>query len=242
MIRYDSDYNQKISRVVSNFNRKVRRLEKEEHRLLPSPVKVSDIKEKFTDRRDLNKYLNDLKRFSKRGSEEIITVKGKEYSKYQIELFRTNLRRQRDDLRREIARAEGIKHRYPMQHNIYLQNLKNRQEKLTWAWQELLDTEFSTTADRYIRNAETFDNYLETLFQDAYQVGYDPEKLEYIKKKLLELTPSEFMKVLSDTPEIQFVFDYYHSLTRQAGITNIGVYNAFNSLYKRIDDIVDEYK
>ena len=54
MIRYDQAYNQKISRVVSNFNRKVRRLEKEEAELLPSTVRVREIKDMFMNRRDLN--------------------------------------------------------------------------------------------------------------------------------------------------------------------------------------------
>ena len=239
MIRYDREYNQEITRVVSNFNRKVRRLEQQEARLLPTPVKVSDIKERFSNRRELNKYLNDLRRFSRRGAEDIVEVKGKEYTRYQIDLFRTNLRRERDRVRRELARDIQAKNPYPMQHNVHMQNLRNRQERLTQAWTQLIDKEFSRIADKYIQDSETFDNYLEILFRDAYQVGFDKEKLEHIREKLSELSTSQFIHVLETTPEIQYVFEYYHSLTRQAGVTNIGVYNAFRTLERRIDDIVD---
>lgn len=243
MIRYDSAYNQEISRVVSNFNRKVRRLEKAERELVPSPVSVADIKEKFTSKRELNKYLNDLRRFSKRGSEEIVTVKGQKYTKYQIDLFRANLRRQRAEVARDIRQAEATKHRYPMQHNIYLQNLKNRKEKLTHGWMEIISNEWDKVVNQRFTNMETFDNYLELLFQDAYQSGFDPEKAEYIKEKLTELTPSQFIKALEDTPEIKFIFDYYHALTRQAGVVGRKRdRDAYKQLYKRIDQIVATYK
>lgn len=243
MIRYDSAYNQEISRVVSNFNRKVRRLERAENRLLPSPVKVKDIKDKFSSRRELNKYLNDLRRFSKRGSEEIVTIKGKEYSRYQIDLFRTNLRRQRRELSRDIKQASSTQHRYPMQHNVYLQNLKNRQETLSRSWAELIDEKWQSVINQQFHNMEIYDNYLEVLFQDAYQAGFDPDKAEYIKNRLLELSPNQFIKALEDAPEIKFVFDYYHALTRQSGVTGTQASrDAYEQLYKRIDEIVKTYK
>ena len=242
MIRYDSDYNQKISRVVSNFNRKVRRLEKEEHRLLPSPVKVSDINKLYFSRRELNKYLNDLKKFSKPGAEDIVRINGKEYTKYQIDLFKTNLRREREQLRRQIPKMEGIQHKYPVQHDINLQNLKNRQEKLTSSWQKLIDKEFTNVIERQQRNLETYDNYFQVLFQDAYQIGFPEEKIEHIKNKLLELSPSQFMLALRDSKEIQFIFNFYHSMTRQAGVRSITDYTALNALYNRIDQIVENYK
>lgn len=243
MIRYDSAYNQEISRVVSNFNRKIRRLEKEERQLLPTRVRVSEIKEQFSSRRELNKYLNDLRRFSKRGAEEIVTVKGKEYTRYQIDLFRANLRRERRELARNLAKAESAQHRYPMQHDVYVQNLKNRINKLAQRWTDLIEGEFWRTAYQQFLNMEIYDNYLEVLFQDAYQSGFDPEKAEYIKNKLLELSPNQFIQALEDAPEIKFVFDYYHALTRQAGVSNRRIdRDAYEQLYKRIDQIVATYK
>ena len=240
MIRYDREYNQKISQVVSNFNRKVRRLEKEERRLLPTPVKVSEIKDRFTDRRELNKYLNDLRRFGKRGAEEIVEIKGKEYTRYQIDIYRLNLRREKERLNREIEKDEFADYRYPMQHNVHMQNLKNRRKKLGRHWDETIDAEYYQIVYKYLKDNETFDNYMEILFRDAYQVGFDKHKLWHIRRRLNELSPDQFIHVLETSPEIQYIFDYYHSLTRQAGVTNIGVYNAFRTLERRIDDIVDK--
>ena len=241
MIRYDSAYNQEINRVVSNFNRKVRRLEKEEYQLLPSPVSVKTIKEQFSNRRELNMYLNDLRRFSKRGAEDVMEIQGKLYTKYQIDLFRRNLRRERDEIRRDLKAAENMKHEYPMQHNIYLQNLRSRKKSLSSSWVNLIERKSDVMIERYFRRAEIYDNYLEILFQDAYLVGFDENKINYIKERLLKLSPTKFIKALQDSPTIQFIFDFYHSLTRRTGSIGNNAYNSYQKLYEEIDHIVETY-
>ena len=242
MIRYDPQYNQEINRVVSNFNRKVRRLEKENRELIPSTVRVRDIKDQFTNKRDLNKYLNDLRRFSKRGAEEIITVGGKDYTRYQIELFRINLRRERAALDRDIRRSEAMKHRYPVQHDINVQNLRSRRARLSTSWVDLIDTKLEEQIGGYFKRLETYDNYFDVLFQDAYLIDYPEDKIEFIKKNLLKLSPGQFMRALQDSPEIQYIFDYYHSLTRQTGrVGGRTTKDAFDTLYDRIEEIVNEY-
>lgn len=241
MIRYDSAYNQEINRVVSNFNRKVRRLERAGNDLLPSPVSTRTIKEQFTNRRDLNMYLRDLQRFSKRGAEDIVEIAGKSYTKYQIDIFRRNLRRERAEIRRDIQTAEQVKHQYPMQHNIYLQNLRNRKRDLSGTWIKLIGKESDVAVNRYFKRAEIYDNYLQALFQDAYIVGFDEDKLNYIKEKLLKLSPNKFIKALQDSPTIQFIFDYYHSLTRRSGLVGDNAYNSYQKLYEEIDYIVETY-
>lgn len=243
MIRYDSAYNQEISRVVSNFNRKLRRLEKEGRRLLPNKVSISQIKGEFSNRRELNKYLNDLRKFSKRGAETIKTVGGNEYTNYEIDLFRTNLRRQREELRRNLEKAEHTVHRYPMQHDIHTQNIRNKIETFGSDWRNLIGKKYEQVVSRRMRLMETYDNYLEILFQDAIQIGFDVEKVNYMKEKLMELSPEKFDKVLSETPEIQFIFNYYHSLTRQSGKPgDERDWKAFEQLYERMDEIVAEYE
>lgn len=241
MIRYDSEYNQEINRVVSNFNRKVRRLERAGNDLLPSPVSARTIKEQFTNRRELNMYLRDLMRFSKRGAEDVVEVQGKSYTKYQIDLFRRNLRRERDEIRRDIKSAEQVKHQYPMQHNIYLQNLRNRRKVLGSSWADLISKEADVATNRYFKRAEIYDNYLQILFQDAYIVGFDEEKINHIKEQLLKLSPNKFIKALQDSPTIQFIFDYYHSLTRRSGLVGDNAYNSYQKLYEEIDHIVETY-
>ena len=242
MIRYDKAYNQKISRVVSNFNRKVRRLEKEEAKLLPSTVSVREIKALFTNRRDLNTYLRDLQRFSKRGAEDIVKVKGKEYTKYDIDVFRHRLARERRAIAQEIKDESGRQTKYPMQHNITLQNMLTRQERLTSAWYDILDSKLSESIGNYQRKIETYDNLFDIMFQDAYIVDFEESKIQHIKEKLLELSPSKLMQALENRPEIQAIFEYYHALTRRSSEPGKVGYDQFQALYENIDEIVTTYK
>lgn len=75
-IRWQQSDNEELARVVRNFNAKLKRLEKKNPEMknaLPSKVEVKQLKELINTRQDLKRELNSLKRFSKRGSEEIIT-------------------------------------------------------------------------------------------------------------------------------------------------------------------------
>lgn len=243
MIRYDKAYNQKISRIVSNFNRKVRRLEKEEAKLLPSTVSVREIKEMFMNKRDLNTYLRHLQRFSKRGSEEIVVKNGKEYTKYEFREFQLALRRERRRLDQIIRQESERQSKYPLQHQLTLENYKLRRRKLSDNATYLIGRPLAQYLNDWARRTITYDNYFEILFQDAYQADYDSEKLEYIRSKLLELSPTKFNLALENSPEIQEIFNYYHSLTRRGGnMDENEVKEVYDRLYKNVDEIVEKYK
>lgn len=82
-IRWKQSDNDELKRVVRNFNDKIRRLEKKNPKLknvLPEKVSVRQMKELIETRQDLQRELNALKRFSKRGAEEIVDVPDNDYN------------------------------------------------------------------------------------------------------------------------------------------------------------------
>ena len=242
MIRYDSEYNANIQRVVSNFNRKVARLNRAGAIGIPEKVSVRDIKSKFYTRTELNQYLRDLKRFSKRGAEDIVTINGQDFTKYDIDLFRRRLRNERRRLTKEIQQAEAYKPQYPMQHDIYTTGLRSKRSALSAKWADIITSKIKEKLiDEPYRRQVIYDNYLEILFQDAYQMGFDDDKIEYIKSKLLELPPRKFINALEGDPNIQYIFDYYHSLTRTSQVDPNGL-DAFEQLFQNVDAIVEQYK
>ena len=184
MIRYDAEYNRNIERIVSNFNRKVARLQKTGRSVLPSKVSIRELKAQNLTRGEMNRQLRELQRFSRRGAEKIVTVDGKQYTAYDIDVFRRRLRSERQRLTKDIQKAQSYKSKYPMQHDIYTTSLKTRRATLSQDWTELIS---SKVGERLMtepgRNAELYDNYLEILFQDAYQVGFEDEKINYIKER-----------------------------------------------------------
>lgn len=242
MIRYDSEYNKNIQRIVSNFNRKIARLNQAGNVGIPEKVSVRELKSKFLTRTEMNQYLRDLQRFSKRGAEDIVSINGKEFTKYDVDLFRRRLRNERRRLTKEIKQAESYKSRYPMQHDIYTSSIRAKREKLSSEWQDIISTGlFEKLVEEPYKRSEVYDNYLEILFQDAYQMGFSDEKIEYIKSKLLQLSPRKFMNALEGDPNIQYIFDYYHSMTRTSQSDPNGL-DAFQQLYENIDEIVEQYK
>lgn len=242
MIRYNSTDNKNIERVVSNFNRKIARLQKAGYSQLPSKVSIRTIKSQFSTRRDLNVYLRDLQRFGRRGAEDIVTIDGKDFTKYDIDIFRRSLRREKYRLEREIAQAQTMTTQYPMQHDVYTANLKARRSALSRKWADIITTQLrEKLIEEPYRHAVIYDNYLEILFQDAYQIGFEDEKIEYIKERLLKLPPRKFIRALEDDPNIQYIFDYYHSLTRTSYMDN-NAYDAFQQIYENIDAIVEKYR
>lgn len=237
-------YNQNITRVVTNFNRKVARLQKAGYDLLPSKVSAREIKKRFDNKTELNTYLRDLQRFSRRGAEEVITIGGKDYTKYEVDVFKRKLRRERYKLNKEIVQAKSVTPKYPMQHDIFLANLQAKRNTLSNDWQDLIGQKVGINLFKQDSSyLETYNNYFSILFQDAYQLGFEDEKIEHIKSQLLKLKPRQFIRALEDDPNIQYIFEYYHALTRTSysGGDNTA-YDAFQELYENIGAIIDKYK
>lgn len=82
-IRWKQHDSEELARAVKNFNAKLRRLEikhPELKNVLPEKASVRQLKELIETRQDLKRELNALKRFSKKGSEEIVDVPGSDYN------------------------------------------------------------------------------------------------------------------------------------------------------------------
>lgn len=91
----ESDY-QELGRVVRNFNAKVSRLQKQNPQLknvLPERVSEKALKELISTRQDLKRELNMLRRFSKRGAEEIVVIDDTDYNIRTTKWQRTEMKR-----------------------------------------------------------------------------------------------------------------------------------------------------
>lgn len=82
-IRWKQSDNDELARVVRNFNAKLKRISNKNPELknaLPDKVSVKQLKELINTRQDLNRELNALKRFSKRGAEDVVNVPDNDYN------------------------------------------------------------------------------------------------------------------------------------------------------------------
>ena len=87
-IRYDEKLNKQILQTVRNFNAKVTRLEQQGVALPVEKVSLRELKKDFTDRRELQSYLRELRKFSQRGVERVAYVDrwGKEFTVYEFKV------------------------------------------------------------------------------------------------------------------------------------------------------------
>ena len=109
-IRYDKKLNEEINRTIKNFNQKIKRLEKEERKLLPSKISKKELKSSVYTRNELLRKLKELQRFSKRGAEDIITTKGGlTTTRYEIEKLKRENARVKRNISREITRLQQQK-------------------------------------------------------------------------------------------------------------------------------------
>lgn len=117
-IRWSESDSQELSRVVRNFNAKVRRLEKKfegySDVVLPERVTMKEMRELIGTRRDLNREIKSLQDFTKRGSEQLIRAKTDDtiyLTKWQNdELIRRarRINKERDRRRKELESKELI--------------------------------------------------------------------------------------------------------------------------------------
>lgn len=78
-IKWRESDTRELNRVVKNFNAKLNRLAKSsDNVILPEKVKVSELKKLINTRQDLQREINMLKRFSKKGSEKAVVIEGNE--------------------------------------------------------------------------------------------------------------------------------------------------------------------
>lgn len=230
-IRYDKKLNQEINRVIKNFNQKIARLEKDQRELLPSKITKKDLKSSVYTRRELNRKLNELKRFSKRGAEEIIITKGGvRTTQYELNELKRESARIKRNVTREINRLQTQSPKVfgKIQATTFAQmgdtnylNLLARKNALNKDIKNLSKEEFErykklvekTGKSQEYMNSVFKENYLGMLTDLGYYFNYDKNKLDKLKEKMMKLKPNDFLKLFNEDKSIRAILDYYPIIT-----------------------------
>ena len=102
-IRYDKAYNAEIARTVKNFNQSRNRAIKRGFKNVPAPMKVSDLKARYTSRQALNKQLTQLRKFSKTKNalREIETKGGVTAINWELNYLKSNMKAAKEFFQKE---------------------------------------------------------------------------------------------------------------------------------------------
>ena len=266
-IRYNKKLKSTISRIVRNYNAKVRRLSGRVDLDIPPLMdrnSVKLLKETTRNRADLNRKLKNLQEFTKRGGEQFIKVKGREIPRYkykQIQRYRSLINR-RLTAREKFNEStyptyEGIKEKFTIaqQFDEEVRNIQAKREKLIDV--DYLDYSASELS-KYITdlesNAKTVNltqwqqNYADILLDVGYVHGIEHAKLHELREKLLDLSPAQFDKLFKTESTIKQLIYYYKEIN-QLGVDipytdkeHEDVLSVYDSLFNNINTIIKDYQ
>lgn len=267
MIRYNKALNDKIKKTITNYNAKIRRLQKQNPSLsLPERINAKTLRNMSDTRKELNRNLQKLKRFSVRGAENnIILSSGEIVSEYEIsELKRESSRLQRNLTRRinilaeTTPRVKGIKqdYTYAQMGDMHLNNLIIKRDTLKEKTKNIrkegsfhnLNNLIKTVRERQEYQISIFRNkYVdEILGYQVYAIGYDREKYEMIKAELNKLDDKDFLKFFDTEKAIQAIRDKYRESSKLTGDNYFDyeeeLTDILNDLSKNIKKYLKDYK
>ena len=222
-----------LKKAISKFNSKIKRLERVDREIdIPEKANITAIKERVTNKWELNREIDKLERFSKRNAEELIQNKsGVVLSRWEYENIQREQKRLSARLLREIERYGKIKPTefgekqtltYAQMGDDKLYNLKSRykaisNKKLSSINKSQLDKligYINTTNANYRSSKKQifYDNFLDgTLLNLGTIINYDSDKLKHIREKLGELTPDQFLKAFNSELSLRYIQDRNNS-------------------------------
>ena len=249
-IRYNKQLNTSINSIVRNYNAKISRLEKVSEELyLPEKTSVRELKETAKNRQELNRMLKDLQRYSERGMEKTVRFSsGIEMSKYQSETLKRNLRiakakttRQLNSFTSTPIKVFGIPQNTPHEYDEAYINLKAQREKLDKDISKLnkrelerLEANITDILESYEMEEQYKNNWIDMIDKLGYYGEMDKSKVELIKERIKNISPSNFTKLYRNEKSIKALQELYRDIIRNKG-------NVDDELVSDIDDVMSNF-
>lgn len=218
-IRFDKAYNAEIRRVVRNFNQKRNRAIKRGYRYLPPPVTVSELKSRYTTRKQLNRDLNALKRFNREGDKALKVVEtsgGAKAIKWEYDYLKNNLQYAKEFYDREIEDAARLDTPMMVAKAEFINNLKSKRDYLNLELAELSQSQFRTfrnTINEYLyaneRNMSGYRNWMNEVELIMRNLGYDNKTINKFFEGFNELSPRQFLTMYRQSQLVSRIYELY---------------------------------
>lgn len=262
-IRYDSKLNKEIQRTVKNFNQKVARLERLDKQA-PAKIRTKELKEYYS-RAELQRRLKQLQGFSTRGAEDVIELKsGAKITKYEYNVLKSETTRAKRQVSKQINFYEKTKVKIAgKEQSTTFARTGDDDYLIQKARKDILQRDISKMSgedlesfwklvnkinrNKEYMNSQFKENYFEMFSDLGYYTGYDPEKLKYIKDKMMKLNPNQFFQMFREDKAIKTITEYYKARKSQ-NITKRDldelekdVAVLYDTIYENIDSIISNY-
>ena len=261
-IRYTKKLNTSINQIVRNYNAKIARLEKVSEELyLPTKTSVTELKESAKNRRELDRMLKDLQRYSERGAEKTVRFSsGVEMSKYHADKLKRNLRIAKAKATRDIRtfkstpiKVFGVAQNTPHEYDEAYINLKAQRErleqditKLNKRQIERLESNIADILESSEMEEMYKENWLDMIEKLAYYGEIDNKKKEAIIERIKNIKASNFTKLYRNEKSIKAIQELYRDVVRNKSMVDNELSNdiqdVLSNFYSNLDIILKDYE
>lgn len=248
-IKYDSDLNSELRRIVKNFNQKRNRAYKRGFSYLPNKQYVSTIKSRFDNRSDLRRYMRELERFNKlkdSALETVETLGGGRTSRWNLMFIKDNLKDTKAFFDRQIEEARELFYddQFSIARREYLFNLEQKRKYLEMNIMTL-DQSGIKTFEKYTRqalesgktNITAYKGFLSGIEQLMRQLGYDEKTISSLYDKMGNLSPAQFVKMYRKNDLIAKLYDIIPSPSHGKSVITTGDEEAEELIDKFLKDV-----
>lgn len=251
-IRYTKDENAFLRREVASFRKKIKRLQRKgvSQGLLPTNIKVTDLKRTYDNWQDLERRLEKMRNFSSVGSVRT-NKKGLvgtdilfRYKQEEINEGIILAKQRRETLRQKKGRS-GVK----------TQSLRNLTRKIELMSKDLENIDFrqlqkinvnALTAEEYSEKNETFyESFFKMIFQSGQYSGANEKIINDLQESLKKFTPAELSEMLDKEDSIKDLMDKYEVAKKNKWVfdkeTKADFRVSLNNLRNQMPRLLEEY-
>lgn len=260
-IRYTKDLNKEIRRDVRNFNQNRNRALKRGLKDVPPIARVSDLKARYTSRKELEKELSRLREFKSGDAlKEVETSGGATAIQWELDYLKKLTNETKKFYDREILSIRRYLAKFPRQRDIgkeeRLNELLDKRAFLDLDLMHLNQLDYKTYkatiydyTQYHYRSSRSYRGFLSEVENVMTMVGIEKETINSFMKKFTVLTPEEFVYLYNNSDMIARIYELADSPTLGKLKLNTSSSDAkkkINTLLEEQDDLIkqaqDEFK
>lgn len=254
-IQYTPKYNAEIRRRVHNFNQTRNRAEQAgvPKNRLPRTVKVSELKSNYKTRRELERALSQLDRFTRKGTQNRISI-GDNFktTKWNFDYVKNNQNLAKEYFEKEFKRVEKRTSKYAGERD-YLNTISAKIDVLGKNIDSLDDKEFTASLNAVnefmqapSQQKTAYRSYLAVVEDVMDTLNVDKKKQDAFFKKFEQLTPTQFLYMYDNNDVISRVYELYFKKGEDGEVqlnTDVSSANEIiDSLLEQTDIMVEDAK
>lgn len=253
-IRYDANYNREISRIVNNFNTRRNRAIKRGLKNVPAPIKVSDLKARYTSRKELNRQLELIKGFSasKSALKKVENQGGATAIDWEFQYLKSNAKAAKEFFGREYALLLPKYNDFPGE-RMRLDNLRAKMSILDLDVAYMDQSQFNayrSIIKEYVNKpsnyAAGYRGFLSQVENIMKYLGFPDTTINTFFDKMKTLTPEQFHRMYEESSLVSRIFELADSPTYTGTLklntSDDDAKEFVDELLEQADDLIEEAK